>query len=192
MLRTQEESGAAEAAVRRAEADRLSLTERQHGAGVAQVVDTDSESEGESDDDDGDDCGGGNGGGGGGGGGGLGDAAAADEGDGGSPGGDDGGGSGRGGGRKRGGEAALATGAGPGEQAALESRVEEIQLQVRVLSRKKQDLEQVHCAAPLPSYHPMPLAAGYTYYGSTGHGSTDHDSTDHGRCTAACSSSAGV
>ena len=76
MLRTQEESGAAEAAVRRAEADRLSLTERQHGAGVARVVDTDSESEGESDDDDGDDCGGGNGGGGGGGGGGLGDAAA--------------------------------------------------------------------------------------------------------------------
>ena len=67
MLRTQEESGAAEAAVRRAEADRLSLTERQHGAGVARVVDTDSESEGESDDDDGDDCGGGGGGGGGGG-----------------------------------------------------------------------------------------------------------------------------
>ena len=186
MLRTQEESGAAEAAVRRAEADRLSLTERQHGAGVARVVDTDSESEGESDDDDGDDCGG-CGGGGGGGGGALGDAAAADEGDGGSQGGDDGGGSGRGGGRKRGGEAALATEAGPGEQAALESRVEEIQLQVRVLSRKKQDLEQVHCGAPLPSYHPMPLAAGYTYCGSTGHGSTDH-----GRCTAACSSSAGV
>ena len=47
------------------------------------------------------------------------------------------GGSGRGGGRKRGG-VALATGAGPGEQAALESRVEEIQLEVRVLSRKKQ------------------------------------------------------
>ena len=188
MLRTQQESGAAEAAVRRAEADRLSLTERQHGAGVAQVVDTDSESEGESDDDDGDDCGGG----GGGGGGGLGDAAAADEGDGGSPGGDDGGGSGSGGGRKRGGEDALAMGAGPGEQAALESRVEEIQLQVRVLSRKKQDLEQVHCAAPLPSYHHMQLAAGYTYHGSTGHGSTDHGSTDHGRCTAACSSSAGV
>ena len=162
MLLTQEQSGAAEAAVQRARADRLSLTERQHGAGVAQVVDTDSES----DDDDGDDCGGcggngGNGGGGGGGGGGgLGDAAAADEGDGGSPGGDDGGGNGRGGGRKRGGEAALATGAGPGEQAALESRVEEIQLQVRVLSRKKQDLEQVHCAAPLPSYHPRQLAAG--------------------------------
>jgi hypothetical protein len=163
VLLTQEQSGAAEAAVRRAAADRLSLTERQHGAGVAQVVDTDSESEGESDDDDGDDgdgddCGGN--GGGGGGGGGLGDAAAAEEGDGGSPGGDDGGGNGRGGGRKRGGEAALATGAGPGEQAALESRVEEIQLQVRVLSRKKQDLEQVHCAAPLPSYHPRQLAAG--------------------------------
>ena len=153
MLHTQEQSGAVETAVRRAEADRLSLTERQHGAGVAQVVDTDSESDGESDDDDDEGCGGNGGGGGGGGGGGsdggggcgggLGDAAAADEaGDGAPPGADDSGGSGRGGGRKRGGDA-LATGAGPGEQAALESRVEEIQLEVRVLCRKKQDLEQV-------------------------------------------------
>ena len=65
MLQAQEQSGAVEAAVRRAEADRLSLAERQHGAGVAQVVDTDSESDGESDDDgDEADCGGngGNGG----------------------------------------------------------------------------------------------------------------------------------
>ena len=144
MLQAQEQSGAVEAAVRRAEADRLSLAERQHGAGVAQVVDTDSESDGESDDDgDEADCGG-NGGNGGSGGGGLGDVVAADE-----AGGDDppgvgssGRSSGRGGGRKRGGDA-LAMGAGPGEQAALESRVEEIQLEVRVLSRKKQDLEQV-------------------------------------------------
>ena len=163
MLHTQEQSGAVEAAVRRAEADRLSLTERQHGASVAQVVDTDSESDGESDGGDDEDCVGndgnggnaGNAGGGGGGGGGLGlglsgggsggvlgDAVEADEaGDGDPPGVDDSGGSGRGGGRKRGG-VALATGAGPGEQAALESRVEEIQLEVRVLSRKKQDLEQ--------------------------------------------------
>ena len=147
MLQAQEQSGAVEAAVRRAEADRLSLAERQHGAGVAQVVDTDSESDGESDDDDDEDCDGdgGNGGSGGsvGGGGGLGDVVAADDaGDDGPTGVGDSGSSGRGGGCKRGGEA-LATGTGPGEQAALESRVEEIQLEVRVLSRKKQDLEQV-------------------------------------------------
>ena len=153
MLQAQEQSGAVEAAVRRAEADRLSLAERQHGAGVAQVVDTDSESDGESDDDDDEeDCGGSGGssgsggGGGGGGGGGLGDVVAADDaGDDDPTGVGDSGSSGRGGGRKRGGDA-LATGAGPGEQAALESRVEEIQLEVRVLSRKKQDLEQAHVA----------------------------------------------
>eukprot|EP00964_Phaeocystis_antarctica_P001341 scaffold713_cov60-Phaeocystis_antarctica.AAC.2 len=149
VLQAQEQSGAVEAAVRRAEADRLSLAERQHGAGVAQVVDTDSESDGESDDDEEEDCGGDGGNGGSGGsvgvGGGLGDVVAADDaGDDDPTGvGDGTGGSGRGGGRKRGGDA-LATGAGPGEQAALESRVEEIQLEVRLLSRKKQDLEQVH------------------------------------------------
>ena len=38
-LRTQEQCGAAEAAVKRAEAEGLSLAERQHNAGVAQAVD---------------------------------------------------------------------------------------------------------------------------------------------------------
>jgi len=156
-LRTQEQCGAAEAAVKRAEAEGLSLAERQHNAGVAQVVDTDSESDGESDDgggggDDDDDndpdgdggSGRGGVGGGDGGGCGLGDAGTADEAsDGSPPGVGDGGSSGRGGGRKRGGDA-LTTGPGPGEQAAVESRVEEIQLGVRLLSRKAQDLEQAH------------------------------------------------
>ena len=196
MLQAQEQSGAVEAAVRRAEADRLSLAERQHGAGVAQVVDTDSESDGESDDDDEEeDCGGngGNGGSGGsvGGGGGLGDVVAADEaGDDDPTGVGESGGSGRGGGRKRGGDA-LATGAGPGEQAALESRVEEIQLEVRVLSRKKQDLEQVRYLVITPGSWRQAYLLWLCLLCSADYGSTYYGSTYYGRCTAACSSSAG-